>query len=66
MKNVFVTNFALAPTATPQKDAAKGERRPRSAKMDSFLAKANGSTRYSAVNAAACVGEALAKSKKVG
>ncbi len=63
MKQAFVTSFAFAGVA-PKQEQAKREVRPRSAKMDNFLAKVNGSPRFDAVNAAARVSEAMAKSKK--
>lgn len=64
MKTHFVTSFAFTGVASPKVQEAKGEMRPRSAKMDKFLAKVNGSTRFDAINAATRVGEAVAKSKK--
>ncbi len=63
MKHAFMTSFAISPAA-PKAKTATAEARPRSAKMDQFLSKVNGSPRFNAVNAVARVSEAMAKSKK--
>lgn len=65
MKTAFVNCLAFTGAVFPKWKDAEVEARPRSVKMDKFLNKINGSSRYNVANVAAQVSQALEKSKKL-